>query len=91
MRSQIDSHDHLDLPTLQQIYDLRGENVHFLVPLGKKTWFKVTGIPASRVTGPDWWDEVTLPTQPGSNQKLKFVRTLAQRKSGAPICSYLPP
>jgi hypothetical protein len=29
------SYDHLDLPTLQQIYALRRERVHFLVPLGR--------------------------------------------------------
>jgi hypothetical protein len=29
------SYDHLDLPTLQQIHELRGERVHFLVPLGE--------------------------------------------------------
>jgi hypothetical protein len=28
------SYDHLDLPTLQQIRELRGGRVHFLVPLG---------------------------------------------------------
>ena len=89
MRSQIYSYDHLDLPTLQQIHDLRGENVHFLVPLGNKMWFEETGIPTSQVTELDWWDEVTLPTQPGSDQKLKFVCTPAQHKSGAPIHSYL--
>jgi len=91
VRSQIYSYDHLDLPTLQQIHDLRGEDVHFLVPLGNKTWFEETGIPTSHVTEPDWWDEVTLPTQPGWDQKLKFVCTPAQPKSDAPIRSYLPP
>ena len=29
------SYDDLDLPTLQQIHDLCGERVHFLVPLGE--------------------------------------------------------
>ena len=84
------SYDHLDLPTLQQIYHLRGENVHFLVPLGNKAWFEETGIPTSQVTELDWWDEFTLSTQSGSEQKLKFVCTPAQHKSGAPIHSYLP-
>ncbi|KAI0289145.1 beta-lactamase superfamily domain-containing protein [Russula brevipes] len=73
--------DHLDLPTLQQIHDLRGERVHFLVPLGNKAWFEETGIPASQVTELDWWDEVTLPTQPGSDQELKFICTPAQHRS----------
>jgi L-ascorbate metabolism protein UlaG (beta-lactamase superfamily) len=52
---------------------------------GNKTWFEETGIPASQVTELDWWDHVTLPIQPGSDQELKFVCTPAQHKSGAPI------
>jgi L-ascorbate metabolism protein UlaG (beta-lactamase superfamily) len=82
------SYDQLDLPTLQQIHDLRGGNVHFLVPLGNKIWFEETGIPTLHVTELDWWDEVTLPTQPGSDQILKFVCTPAQHKSGAHMYSY---
>ncbi|KAH9996334.1 beta-lactamase superfamily domain-containing protein [Russula vinacea] len=75
-------YDHLDLPTLQQIHELRGEGVYFIVPLGNKTWLEETGIPASQVTELDWWDELTLFTQRGSNQKLKFVCTPAQHRSG---------
>ncbi|KAH9968567.1 beta-lactamase superfamily domain-containing protein [Russula compacta] len=75
-------YDHLDLPTLQQIHELRGEQVHFLVPLGNKTWFEETGIPASQVTELDWWEDITLPTQFGSDQRLKFVCTPAQHNSG---------
>jgi N-acyl-phosphatidylethanolamine-hydrolysing phospholipase D len=52
---------------------------------GNKTWFEETGIPASQVTELDWWEHVTLPTQPGSDQELKFVCTPAQHKSGALI------
>jgi L-ascorbate metabolism protein UlaG (beta-lactamase superfamily) len=56
------SYDHLDLPTLQQIHDLRGENVHLVVPLGNKMWSGETGIPTLQVTELDWWDDVTLRT-----------------------------
>jgi N-acyl-phosphatidylethanolamine-hydrolysing phospholipase D len=52
---------------------------------GNKAWFEETGIPASQVTELDWWEHVTLPTQPGSDQELKFVCAPAQHKSGAPI------
>ncbi|KAF8264739.1 beta-lactamase superfamily domain-containing protein [Lactarius quietus] len=75
-------YDHLDLPTLQQIHELRGERVHFLVPLGNKSWFEETGIPSSQISELDWWDAVTLPTHPDSHQKLKFVCTPAQHTSG---------
>lgn len=78
-------YDHLDLPTLQQIYELRGERVHFLVPLGNKTWFEETGIPSSQVTELDWWDVATLPTHPRSHQELKFVCTPAQHTSGRSV------
>ena len=71
--SQSCSYDHLDLPTLQQIHDLRDENVQFLVPLGNKMWFDETWIPnTSQVTHRM---KSRLPTQPGLDQK--FVRTLA--------------
>ncbi|KAH8977571.1 Metallo-hydrolase/oxidoreductase [Lactarius akahatsu] len=74
-------YDHLDLPTLQQIHELRGDRVHFLVPLGNKTWFEETGIPTSQITELDWWDIATLPTHPHSHQELKFVCTPAQHTS----------
>ena len=35
LRVYIFSYDHLDLPTLQRIHELRGERVHFIVPLGE--------------------------------------------------------
>ena len=54
VKSQIYTYDHLDLPTLQQIHDLCGKNVHFLVPLGNETWFEETGVPTSQVTELDW-------------------------------------
>ncbi|KAH9034063.1 Metallo-hydrolase/oxidoreductase [Lactarius pseudohatsudake] len=75
-------YDHLDLPTLRQIHELRGDRVHFLVPLGNKTWFEETGIPTSQITELDWWDIATLPTHPHSHQELKFVCTPAQHTSG---------
>ncbi|KAI0279568.1 beta-lactamase superfamily domain-containing protein [Russula aff. rugulosa BPL654] len=75
-------YDHLDLPTLNRIHELRGERVHFIVPLGNKAWFEETGIPASQITELDWWDEFTLTTLPGSDQKLKFICTPAQHRSG---------
>ncbi|KAI9435417.1 Metallo-hydrolase/oxidoreductase [Lactarius indigo] len=78
-------YDHLDLPTLQQIHKLRGDRVHFLVPLGNKTWFEETGIPTSQITELDWWDVFTLPTHPHSHQELKFVCTPAQHTSGRSI------
>lgn len=48
-------------------------------------WFEETGIPASQVTELDWWDEVTLPIQTGSDQELEFVCTPAQHGSGTCI------
>jgi hypothetical protein len=35
MKIKYYSYGHLDLPTLQQIHELHGERVHFLVPLGE--------------------------------------------------------
>jgi hypothetical protein len=52
---------------------------------GNKVWFEEAGIPASQVTELDWWDDVTLTTQPGSDQGLKFICTPAQHGSGTCI------
>ncbi|KZS91257.1 Metallo-hydrolase/oxidoreductase [Sistotremastrum niveocremeum HHB9708] len=79
-------YDHLDLPTIQSIHKLRGSNVHFIVPLGNKTWFKSSGIPTDRITELDWWQDVTLripdskPSSPSS--KVRFICTPAQHQSG---------
>ena len=43
-----------------------------------------SGFPCHRTTV-DWWDEVTLTTQPGSDQELKFVCTPTQHRSGTCI------
>ncbi|KAI0061252.1 Metallo-hydrolase/oxidoreductase [Artomyces pyxidatus] len=75
-------YDHLDLPTVQSIHARCKENVHFIVPLGNKSWFTDTDIPESQVTELDWWQSVSLPTAATSTQQLKFVCTPAQHTSG---------
>jgi N-acyl-phosphatidylethanolamine-hydrolysing phospholipase D len=52
-------YDHLDYPTIMQIYKAQ-PNVHFIVPLKLKKWFVDCKINPSQVTEMDWWEEATL-------------------------------
>ncbi|KAL5533422.1 hypothetical protein ACEPAF_5198 [Sanghuangporus sanghuang] len=54
-------YDHLDLPSIQEIFSSRGEDVTFLVPLGIKKCLISVGIPKSQIYELDWWDEIVLP------------------------------
>ncbi|KIJ36543.1 hypothetical protein M422DRAFT_261108 [Sphaerobolus stellatus SS14] len=80
-------YDHLDWPTIEKMYQLRGSKVHFLVPLGNKQWFCDGGIPAVQITEMDWWDEIDL-SRPGEDNtsanepEVRFVCTPAMHGSG---------
>ncbi|KAI9507310.1 Metallo-hydrolase/oxidoreductase [Russula earlei] len=56
-------YDHLDLPTLQKIYELRAEHVHFLVPLGEFLFF-FPFRPDDRVIkgNKTWFEEAGIPS-----------------------------
>ncbi|KAH9177195.1 hypothetical protein EDB89DRAFT_1517853 [Lactarius sanguifluus] len=68
------SYDHLDLPTLQQIHELRGNRVHFVVPLGEHKTASTaafsspstTLVPTSRVLkkkgNKTWFEQTKIPT-----------------------------
>ena len=56
---------------------------------GNEARIEEMGVPAFQVTELDLWDEVTLTTQPGSNQGLEFVCTPAQHRSGTCISACL--
>lgn len=52
-----DHYDHLDTPT---IVDLVPRDVPFIVPLGVGAHLERWGVPPSRITELDWWDETTV-------------------------------
>lgn len=53
-------YDHCDITTLQRLYAIRGDRLHFLVPLGCAVWFHANIGPRANVIETDWWDEVDI-------------------------------
>lgn len=76
-------YDHLDLPTMQQLWHHFSDTVHFFVPLKNKAWLmeQSLALPADRITELDWWGEAQCMTQAGSSD-LRVVCTPAQHGSG---------
>ncbi|KAF8515692.1 Metallo-hydrolase/oxidoreductase [Hysterangium stoloniferum] len=76
-------YDHLDWPTIEQIFKLRGPRVRYLVPLGNKQWFCAGGIPADQVTELDWWQDAILSRNDteGGVEEVRFICTPAQHGS----------
>lgn len=52
-----DHYDHLDMPTIKA---MRGWQTRFIVPLGVGAHLERWGIPASRITELDWWEDVDV-------------------------------
>ncbi|KAI0761404.1 beta-lactamase superfamily domain-containing protein [Irpex lacteus] len=74
-------YDHLDWPTIESIYKIKGEDVIFLAPLGHESWFKSGGIPSDQIVELDWHDSVDLRISE-RHPAVKFVCTPAQHGSG---------
>lgn len=84
-------YDHLDLDTVNQLWQMNRSRLRFIVPLGNKSWFVgkdgVGGndldIPDDRVTELDWWDEVMITGERAQRQEhLRVICTPAQHGSG---------
>ena len=69
------SHDHYDHLDYGSIIKLTNKTKHFYVPLGVKAHLLSWGIPESKVTELDWWQEISL-------GNLAFVATPARHFSG---------
>jgi len=79
------SYDHLDLPSIQSIFTIRGKDVNFVVPMGLASWLMSSGIPSEQIHELDWWDEMTLPHPSpslGPDNALTITCTPAQHTSG---------
>ncbi|WRT66303.1 uncharacterized protein IL334_003257 [Kwoniella shivajii] len=63
-----DHYDHLDYYTIMDLWKYHQPTIHFFVPLGLKPWFTSSGIPSTRVTELDWWNEsiIAFPSSPSS-------------------------
>ncbi|MDX5418776.1 MAG: MBL fold metallo-hydrolase [Hymenobacteraceae bacterium] len=67
-----DHYDHLDYPSIKKLADKTG---HFYVTLGVGAHLERWGVPASKITELDWWQEADL-------AGIKFVATPARHFSG---------
>lgn len=67
-----DHYDHLDYETLMKI---KAKTKHFFTPLGVGVHLKAWGIPVSKISELDWWEEIQL-------ENLTMVCTPAQHFSG---------
>ncbi|KLO19612.1 Metallo-hydrolase/oxidoreductase, partial [Schizopora paradoxa] len=81
-------YDHLDLPSIQSIFKIRGKDVTFVVPQGLASWLVSSGIPSEQITELDWWDEKVLPhpNHPQDEDKsITITCTPAQHTSGRSV------
>ena len=69
-----DHFDHLDYPT---ILELARRDVPFYTSLGVGAHLEAWGVPASRITELDWWEEALLP-----GGRLSFTATPSRHFSG---------
>lgn len=67
-----DHYDHLDYGSIQQ---LKNKTAHFFVPLGIGAHLEAWGVPATKITELEWWQEAEL-------MELKLVSTPARHFSG---------
>ena len=67
-----DHYDHLDYETVKSIHE---KTKHFFVPLGLGGHLQYWGVPETKITELDWWEDV-------SYENLKLVCTPAQHFSG---------
>jgi L-ascorbate metabolism protein UlaG (beta-lactamase superfamily) len=67
-----DHYDHLDYETVKSIQE---KTKHFFVPLGLGAHLQYWGVPETKITELDWWENV-------SYENLKLVCTPAQHFSG---------
>ncbi|KAI0340000.1 Metallo-hydrolase/oxidoreductase [Trametopsis cervina] len=74
-------YDHLDWPTIDKIFKLKGRHVTFIAPLGHEPWFRGCGIPSDQIVELDWYESADL--RPSVNHpSVRFVCTPAQHASG---------
>lgn len=67
-------YDHLDYPTIMEIFT-QHPAVHFFVPLGNEKWFRDCGI--LNVTELDWWEECDFEPAPDSSSEANTAQSQA--------------
>jgi len=77
-------YDHLDIETVTPLYRRLKGKVHFLVPLGVRSWFiDHVGVPPDEVTESDWWQSHQIVV--GDRGSVTFTCAPAQHFSGRTI------
>ncbi|EKM54953.1 uncharacterized protein PHACADRAFT_255196 [Phanerochaete carnosa HHB-10118-sp] len=74
-------YDHLDWPTIERIYKMKGSHVTFVAPLGLESWFRSGGIPAEQIAELDWHESAELRASE-RHPTVKFICAPAQHGSG---------
>jgi len=74
--------DHLDWGSIESLWKLNKDHVHFLVPLGNKAWFINAGIEEASIEELDWWDTAIISHSSGGTEPLTVTCTPAQHSSG---------
>ncbi|KAK9896661.1 Metallo-hydrolase/oxidoreductase [Cystobasidium minutum MCA 4210] len=80
-------YDHLDVDTVDELvkHDTAGTTM-FFVPLGCSKILLKAGVPASRITEKDWWEDETLCFGPG--RSLRITCTPAQHSSSRKLLDW---
>ncbi|WP_308993278.1 MBL fold metallo-hydrolase [Mariniflexile litorale] len=69
------SHDHYDHLDYETVLKIKDKTRHFFVPLGVGLHLEAWGVPKTKITELDWWQEITF-------ENLTLVCTPAQHFSG---------
>ncbi|KAK0365958.1 hypothetical protein LTR94_004963 [Friedmanniomyces endolithicus] len=71
-----DHYDHLDIASVQHIYNKRKGHLHFIAGLNNKPWFMQNlGCEANEVTDADWWDSFEINTTEFGSVKITCCPT----------------
>lgn len=71
-----DHYDHLDFKTVQDLNHRFGEQLHWFVPKGLKSW--MNGRSCQNVSELEWWEEAELPKNTTNENSVKFIFTPSQ-------------
>ncbi|KAK1820412.1 hypothetical protein LTR12_005138 [Friedmanniomyces endolithicus] len=71
-----DHYDHLDIASVQHIYNKRKGHLHFIAGLNNKPWFMQNlGCESNEVTDADWWDSFEIKTTEFGSVKITCCPT----------------
>ena len=74
-----DHYDHLDLKTVKELNQRFGDNLHWFIPMGLKSWM-TNNVGCKNVVELEWWgkSELSECTDTHNNSTAKFIFTPTQ-------------